>query len=502
MFRKRQIIETMYIMMTVIVAGIIAACTPRSVREAQRVVAQADSLWAEGKMYGVDAGDSAQLAQTYKSLSSFNVPLLSTLNAQLSTSYAHACYHYGKLLCAKENPVEAMQAFISATHSRTRDYHILGRVYSNMGDICRIVDNHFLAYDMYQLSADYFLYDQDTLFYFYGLNNMAFELAKQRKEQEAQNLLRLIRTYPNTSLYIKSLETEALLYQSLKKYKSVIAIMNLLQSYGYKDVFGYTMKARAFSNVSQKDSALWYARKAVSLDPEGNTAIAAYYILSHDDNTLNSNSIRIITSARADVQKSWAYSQGKLSQAVQLLEQDLNREQDWRWLYASMGTLIIISIGIWMYVYKQHKKRELLSQKVEELKQSASAIQKKQDKLQTSYQTNHQRMEEDIMRQCLLLCENENLVKELAWSDFEAMTKVADKHFYKLISKLRNMQVLNETEIRLCLLVLLDMNRAEISDTLPYSLSGVGKLKDHTAKSLGTTGKNLRQFLINLAIEG
>ena len=152
--------------------------------------------------------------------------------------------------------------------------------------------------------------------------------------------------------------------------------------------------------------------------------------------------------------------------------------------------------------YRKQRYRELLSQKVEELKQSASAIQQKQDQLQTSYQTNRRRMEEDIKRQCMLFRENENLTKDLAWNDFDVMTKIADKHFYKLVSKLRNLHVLNETEIRLCLLVLLDMNRTEISDTLPYSLSGVGKLKDHAAKSLGTTGKNLRQYLINLAIEG
>lgn len=64
MFRKRQIIGTMYIMMTVIVAGIIAACTPCVVREAQTVVAEADSLRAEGQMYS----DSVQLAEACATL--------------------------------------------------------------------------------------------------------------------------------------------------------------------------------------------------------------------------------------------------------------------------------------------------------------------------------------------------------------------------------------------------------------------------------------------------
>ena len=120
-----------YYILYLLLVCIFAACAPRSIREAQSVVAQADSLWHAGKQYGIDEGDSVTLAQAYETLGS-----LSLFNFHFSPSYAHACYHYGKLLRAKEHPVEAMQCFINATHTRTRDYHILGRVYSNMGSIC------------------------------------------------------------------------------------------------------------------------------------------------------------------------------------------------------------------------------------------------------------------------------------------------------------------------------------------------------------------------------
>ena len=35
----------------------LSSCSLTSLREAQEVVAQADSLWHEGRMYGVDEGD-------------------------------------------------------------------------------------------------------------------------------------------------------------------------------------------------------------------------------------------------------------------------------------------------------------------------------------------------------------------------------------------------------------------------------------------------------------
>ena len=74
-------------------------------------------------------------------------------------------------------------------------------------------------------------------------------------------------------------------------------------------------------------------------------------------------------------------------------------------------------------------------------------------------------------------------------------------YFLRMFLKLHKKQVLNETQIRLCVLVLLNLRRVDIADTLPYAQNGIGKLKDQTSKLLGTTGKNLRLFLIKIAIE-
>ena len=153
----------------------LGSCSSRAIHEAEAVVAQADSLWQAGLMYGIDAGDSLTLAQAYKTLGDIPLPYREGLG--LGSPYSHACYHYGKLLRAKDHPAEAMQAFINATPSRTRDYHILGRVYSNMGSICHLAGDFPLSYDMYEKSANCFLADKDTLSYYYGLNNMAFEKA-------------------------------------------------------------------------------------------------------------------------------------------------------------------------------------------------------------------------------------------------------------------------------------------------------------------------------------
>ena len=231
------------------------ACTPSSVPDAQRVAAQADSLWREGKMYGVDGGDSATLAHAYHTLSSSIIlPSLQGGDGGRLLS----CYHYGRLLRAKDNPVEAMQAFINATHSRTRDYHILGLVYSNMGSICHLAGDFPLSYDMYEKSANCFLADNDSLSYYFLLNDMAFELAAS-----------------------KSLDSCLCITQ---KIQSIYSFDNELMA------FCYLSEAEAYLRCGQYDSAIYYAYKSKSLYPIRSAAdiqlAQAYSLLNIKDSAV------------------------------------------------------------------------------------------------------------------------------------------------------------------------------------------------------------------------
>ena len=55
-----------------LLAGMVGqGCSSRALHEAEAVVAEADSLWQAGLMYGIDAGDSATLAQAYETLGAY-----------------------------------------------------------------------------------------------------------------------------------------------------------------------------------------------------------------------------------------------------------------------------------------------------------------------------------------------------------------------------------------------------------------------------------------------
>ena len=338
--------KNVYIYLLLVICSL-TACSP-SLREAQDVVAQADSLWHAGQMYGVDAGDSATLAQAYETLNVIPFPFREGLG--LGSSYAHACYHYGKLLRAKEDPVSAMQAFIHATHSRTRDYHILGRIYNNMGDICHRAEAYTLSYDMFERSANVFMRDYDTLSYFYCLNDMALELAEQGKKDDAVALLSNIDFFTQDEYVLaKSLETKAIACKKVEQYDSVLYYTSLLFNKGYRYSNVLLLRAQVYSYLGKKDSAVYYANMLLDHTTELYEYCNALYILTNDDETKNTDGVKEVAAQRADTQKLIEIHKGKLSQAVQLLELDINRKPDFKWLYAIIATIAFIGTGITMY---------------------------------------------------------------------------------------------------------------------------------------------------------
>lgn len=445
-------------------------------------------------MYGVDMGDSATLAQAYQILR--DIPL--SFSEGLGSSYAHACYHYGKLLRAKGDPVSAMQAFIAATHSHTKDYHILGRVYSNMGSICHLAGEFPLSYDMYERSADMFLRDNDSISYYFLLNDMAFELAEQGQKDSAFLLInRIEKSCTNEEVLLKTLETKAVACKKVEQYDSVLYYTARLFSYGCYEPEIIQLRAQAYSFLGEKDSAVFYANYVLSVSKELFNENSALYILTHDDESKDKQDIRKTSADRSDVQKLIEIQQGKLSQAVQLLEQDINRTPDLRWLYAIIGTLLATGCIIAFYVYQKRKKQALLTQKIEHLEQTANTIQEKKDELVKHYQTNHKQIEDEINSRCAMLRTTESIKKALAWKNYKKMCRIVDQRFYFLASKLRDNHLLNETEVRLCILTLLDCEYDQIAEFLYHAPTSIGTMKTRVAKKLGTTAKNLRQYLID-----
>lgn len=468
-----------------LITTLLLSCSPKALREAKDVVTQADSLRAAGQMYA----DSTRLAQSYNTLRAWRIVR--------ADEYAHACYHYGRLLREKDNPVEAMQCFINATHTHTRDYHILGRVYSNMGDIAHLAGEFPLAYDMFRYAAKAFLQSRDTLTYYYAINSSALELAEQSKIEETLVSLNTIDTSDaRLSSFVNF--SKAILYRNIERYDSAILFADAALKELNEESGVMLVKAQAFYGLDMKDSALTYAKRVLSNQSATyQNTFNALYIISNIDSTLKKEEIRVLSTKREDIRYyEYEPDKDKSTIAVQLLEQDLHRKPDWRWLYAICATLAVVGLVVFIYVYRKRRQHTLLAQQIEDLTIQNKEAAVQHEKIINDVEKHKRNIIAEIEQNCHLITQAESFPQNIHWKSYNKMCTVIDKRFYLLASKLHTKYKLNETETRLCVLTLLDCKYELIADLLYRSNSSIGTLKIRVAKKIGTTAKNLRMYLI------
>ena len=430
-----------------LLAGMVGqGCSSRAIHEAEAVVAQADSLWQEGKMYGIDEGDSLSLAQAYETLkehsvfsSQFSEVFPFVQRTSFLRTYARSCYHYGRLLRAKDDPENAMRCFINATHSRTHDYHILGRVYSNMGSICHLAGDFPLSYDMYEKSAEMNLRNGDSLLYFYNLNNMAYELAEQGKKEETLRLLNNISAnITDADIDVKIWETRAILYREVCQYDSTIYYARKVLDRYYSDAPMLLATAQAYYFLAQYDSALVYANKVLATSNFYGDLYNALYIISHEDSTLTKAEILQLTSQREDIRfEEYEPVKEQLSRAVRLLEADINRKPDWTWLYAVIATVLIIGSCILLYVHKRRSQHKLLSQQVDDLSKINDSVKELHEHIKKEYTEYKDNLLTQMEQNYAVLTQSPNLFQDIHWKEFNALCQIINDNFGMLAAKLQ-----------------------------------------------------------------
>lgn len=480
------------ILLSIVVAVslLLTGCSSQAVREAQEVVAEADSLRAEGVAYT----DSVTMAEAYNTLDKWQYIY--------PTDYARACYYYGRLLRNNDDPIAAMQVFINATHTNTRDYHILARTYSNMGSICHLANEHMLSYDMYSRSADLFLKNGDTLLYYCLRSDMAFECAKQGKQNRVYTILDSM-PEPNfdRQLLVKNVEAHLILCKYLHKYDSVLYYADSISKLNGESPMQLISKAQAFCYIHQYDSATYYAQRTIATSSSLFNLNNALYILIHCDSINNGYKVYGLSSERADVQKQIEIRQGKLSQATQLLEQDLHKRPNLLWLYAIIGTSVLIGSVLWIYVIRKKKRHQLLTQQVIELEDMHTLEQQRHQKMLQEHTEYENSLLTQIEQTCAAFYNSNHLKEDLCWSNYDKMCDTVNQQLCYIAQKLQNTYSLNDKEVRLCVLILIGIsNSKQLADMLCYGESGIRNFKNRTAKKLSTNSIELRNKLLKIAI--
>ena len=387
-----------------------------------------------------------------------------------------AFYQQGRTLREEGKQVEAMQAFIEAAHSETEDEVLLGRVYSNMANMCRQANDHETAYEVYKTSAVHFKKTDDSLAYAYALNNMAWEQAVMGEKEKALRLVDSALSLPlsaisRQTLQAKVMETKAAASLFREEYDSVL--------YYTKDAendYLLMLRAQAYSYLQIDDSAMIYAQQLLPRMTNLFYLDDLYYILTHNDTSADAEAIRQWSSERADVQNAIKERHGELTKAVQLLKQDLAKKEQ----ATSRKVLLLWAIGIGLLVW-------------------GAVVIYKQRKLRREKSDFEEARRKELAQNIRQLQEAKDVRQELGWNDFAALCLQVNKRFNGLAGTLKA-QDLNEQDIRICVLVLIGMPHKEIAEMLNCSPKSIGKLKDLTARKLGVSGGQLQEKLQNIVI--
>ena len=162
------------------------------------------------------------------------------------------------------------------------------------------------------------------------------------------------------------------------------------------------------------------------------------------------------------------------------------------WRISLVITLFLIISILIVNVYQ----RQLLNNAAFRLsiqKESLSQLQIKQN-------TKEEQSLKHLEAICSIIHQSSDIKSDLCWTNYEEFCHIANKTLNFLPYKLHSWGITSEREIRLCTLVMIDCSYEEIADLLPYSLSGIGKLKYTTAKKLGSNVRNLRKTLMQIAV--
>lgn len=404
--------------------------------------------------------------------------LFLVLSVACASPTAELYYLQGKQLREANRPVEAMQAFLSAVRVPSDEFAVKGRAYSNMATMCRIGEQHELAFDLYRQSLNQFVAAKDTLAQAFAFNNMAWEKAVLADKQTAFQLLdSALAISSSEAVQTKVLESRAAACLYAAEYDSVLFYTAPISSHAStpkpaldssstSSPYFAILRAQAYTFLNHKDSALFYARQVLAETDNPRYLDDAYYILTHCDSTAAADDIRDLASVRTDLRRSLERNDPEWIEAMLLARQALEpyspplKPQTLFALIAS-AILLLLALAAWLYLRSRRRENALDAQ-------------------------------------CRLLRQSPDIRSELQWNDYRQFSALCNKLLSGIVSKLEQ-RGLPERDIRICVLVLIGFSYAEMAQILFRAENGIGKDKYLIAKRLGVSAKQLQETLRSIA---
>jgi tetratricopeptide (TPR) repeat protein len=431
-------------------------------------------------------------------------------NPHLASSY----FYKARLLKSSQKYDDATLLYLRALDivQGKKDYILLGKIYSDMGDICMIQKDYNEAKKKFQLSIDYFNKAGDSVEASYRVISIGkvYHFLKDFKKAHLYYQQALSQT-PDSLLHGFAYQEIGVNYYWAKQYDSAQYFLRKSLSFPYKGN-NYAIRcfnlADLFFDREQYDSAFQYANLALKYPASFFIQRDCYRILSNTEfNRGNLKQMAFFISKYQDctdsVRKVEIQTKSTVLENLYQTNDKVSKTKHYLFLLASIITLVL---GLSFFIVNRLRKRNKGKEK--ELEQVEEKLNEKQLLLKDSL---IQKLEEARKLNAALykkssLKERESLDKELYnnclhVNDWDVFKKVMNKTFNNIINNLENKcDDINHKEMIWCCLYLLDISTPDIAlilDTQPGSLY---KLKQRITQKMNLTNtKEFNQLLKDMS---
>ena len=478
-----------------LVALLVMSCTSCARwREAKGVIAEADSLLVKG----VIIKDTAALSGGICALENLMGRVFA--KEELTKMY----YLMGRNLDDYyHNFSDAADFYIKADRMKTKDWVLRGRINSCMGFICKQDSSFAEALEFYERANNAFEKTGDKRRVANGLVSIAEQYVNLKDYSKADSVLNIAAGYDiDSAYYARVVDVQALSLYNQQIYDSALVMLLSIKDYSRNietRCYSYQMIMRLYNKLNNSTNSIYYAKYIITHSNNPSFLSNAYYHLvnyAKDNNDMDD--IFMYSHLREDEDRKLQHVSESYAQATLKLKDYLRNPCPFLYLWITGGFVILLGgAGIWIY---RRKSEQVIAEKHQmeaELRNWKESIQQKLDRDKEDIM-NEKRM---IIRNIIMEYADEFAIGKPIWNKEKDVFRLADSCFGFIISRLKHTYHLRNSELKICLMVLLDFPNKEIARMVSYKEDSYPTIKRRLANKLGISSSEMRNFLLDLIVK-
>ena len=459
-------------------------------RKAKAVLAEADSLLVEG----VVIRDTAALGEVINALEN---PLRRIFAREELTK---AYYLMGRNLDDyHHNFSDAADFYIKADRLETKDWVLRGRINSCMGFICKQDSCFTEALEFYERACEAHQKSDNTWYYAHNLLNIAEQYVNLGEYNKADSVLQLAGQYNiDSAYYARMVDVQALASYNQQDYDSALMYLMKIEHYprnmGAK-CYSYHLIVQCLYYMNHIDLATPYAKYIIANSYQAGLKTNAYYILIKYAESCNQvEQLAYYSYLREDEDRLVQQYTKSYAEATAILKDYIFNLYPFLYLWIGVGCIILMGgVGVWIY---RRKSKQVVAEKQQmeaELRTWKENILQKLDRDKEDIM-NEKRM---IIRNIIMEYADEFAIGKSVWDKDKDIFRLADSCFGFVIHRLKHKYNLRNSELKICLMVLLDFPTKDCVKMLSYTEKSYPTIKRRLAERLGTSSGEMRDFLID-----